>query len=52
MITLRAIISLGIFFFITYILPIVLIVYSIKKSKKHDMDYFGDMLIFATPNSF
>ena len=23
----------------------------IKKSKKHDMDYFGDMLIFATPNN-
>ena len=39
MITLQAIISLGIFFFITCILPIVLIVYSIKKSKKHDMDY-------------
>lgn len=48
MITIQAIISLGIFFFITCILPIVLIVYS----KKHDMDYFGDMLIFATPNNF
>ena len=52
MITIQAIISLGIFFFITCILPIVLIVYSIKKSKKHDMDYFGDMIIFATPNNF
>ena len=50
--TIDSIISLGIFFFITCILPIVLIVYSIKKSKKHDMDYFGDMLIFATPNNF
>lgn len=43
---------LGIFFFITCILPIVLIVYSIKKSKKHDMDYFGNMLFFATLNNF
>ena len=52
MITIQAIISLGIFFFITCILPIVLIVYYIKKSKKHDMEYFVDMLIFATPNNF
>ena len=52
LITLQTIISLGIFFFITCILPIVLIVYSIKKSKKHDMDYFANMLIFATLNNF
>lgn len=50
MITLQAIISLEIFFFITCILSIVLIIYSIKKSKKHDMD-FGNMLIFTTPNN-
>lgn len=51
MITLQAIISLGMFFFITCILLIVLIGYSIKKSKKHAMDQFGDMLIFSTPNN-
>lgn len=49
MITLQAIISLGIFFFITCILPIVLIVYSIKKNLKNMIWITLGICLFLLP---